>query len=263
VIKRGWQRIKADEPDDHSKLFLSDLVLKMNRDYSLSIIIPVVNEADQIGKTLETLNYREGIEIIIVDGGSQDDTIAIANSFDTKVINTQPGRAHQMNAGAKVATGEMLLFLHGDTRLPPNFESAIYAALAPPQVVAGAFALKIDAPDRGLRWIEKLVNWRSRFLQMPYGDQAIFLKAEIFRQIEGFPEQPIMEDFELIRRLRRRGRIAIVPAPVVTSARRWKTLGILKTTLLNQGIILAYCWGVSPTTLVRWYRGKPHSRVKP
>jgi rSAM/selenodomain-associated transferase 2 len=234
----------------------------MNFNVRISIIIPVLNEANTIGNTLATLKNQPDLEIIMVDGGSQDDTIAIAQSFDIQVIRSHPGRAHQMNVGANLATGDILLFLHGDTILPPNFVTAIYQALAADAVVAGAFALSIDAPDWRLRGIERLVNWRSRLLQMPYGDQAIFLKAEIFRQIGGFPAQPIMEDFELIRRLRRRGRIAIVPTPVITSARRWQALGIWKTTLLNQAIILAYCWGVSPKTLVRWYRGKPHSRVQ-
>ncbi len=122
-------------------------------------------------------------------------------------------------------------------------------------LIAGAFKLSIDSPSRGIRLIESLANWRSRKLHMPYGDQAIFLRKELFHKIGGFPEIPIMEDYELIRRIRRMGKIAIIPEAVITSARRWEKLGILKTTFINQMIIVAYRLGVSPIKLHRWYYG--------
>ncbi|HEY9857993.1 MAG TPA: TIGR04283 family arsenosugar biosynthesis glycosyltransferase [Candidatus Obscuribacterales bacterium] len=220
----------------------------------ISIIIPVLNEAAAIAQTLAAAQQAREAEIIVVDGGSQDDTVAIAQSLGVKVITTGSGRAAQMNAGAKVATGEVLLFLHGDTLLPPAFASRIRQTLISPGVIAGAFTLSIDGALPGLRLIEPLVNWRSRYLQMPYGDQAIFLRAKTFQQIGGFADLPIMEDFELMRQLKKKGAIAIVSEPVITSGRRWKRLGVLRTTLINQLVILGYWVGVPRDRLARWYR---------
>ena len=226
-------------------------------DEKISIIIPVLNEAAAIARTLATVQPASNVEIIVVDGGSQDDTVAIAQSLKVKVITSAPGRAQQMNAGAKAATGEVLLFLHGDTLLPPDFAIRIRQALNLPGVIAGAFALKIDSAGPGIRLIERLVNWRSRNW-LPYGDQAIFLRANTFQQIGGFRDLPIMEDFELMRQLKKKvkkkGAIAIIPEPVVTSGRRWQRLGVLRTTLINQLIILGYFLRVPCDRLARWYR---------
>ncbi|MFP4574950.1 MAG: TIGR04283 family arsenosugar biosynthesis glycosyltransferase [Coleofasciculus sp.] len=223
---------------------------------TISVIIPVLNEASTIGSVLDRLVNTDNVEVIVVDGGSRDETVTVARSRNVQVISTPPGRACQMNAGAARAMGDILLFLHADTRLPANFDCLVRQALQEPQIIAGAFKLRIDSQQWGLRLIERLVNWRSRFFSMPYGDQAIFLKATIFHTIGGFPNLPIMEDFEFIRRLQPQGRITIVPAFVLTSGRRWERLGIIKTTLINQLIILGYFWGVSPEKLARWYRGK-------
>lgn len=220
----------------------------------ISIIIPVLNEALNLAATLDTIKLAENIEIIIVDGGSHDHTIAIAAAYTVHIIQANAGRANQMNAGAAIATGTILLFLHGDSRLPAEFAAAIAHLMTQPGIIAGAFELQIDAPDRGLRWVEKMVNWRSRQLQLPYGDQAIFLRTATFHQLGGFPAQPIMEDFELVRRLQKLGKIAIVSRPVLTSARRWQKLGLLKTTLINQWIIGAYLLGVPPSRIAAWYR---------
>jgi len=122
--------------------------------------------------------------------------------------------------------------------------------------VGGAFELSIDAPSPSLRRIERLANWRSRRLQLPYGDQGIFMRADVFWGLGGFPDMAIMEDFEMVRKLGRRGKIAIVPEPVVTSGRRWLALGVGRTTLINQMVIAAYLLGVSPSRIARWYRGK-------
>lgn len=189
-----------------------------------------------------------------MDGGSQDNTVELAQSWDVKVLSAAIGRACQMNAGAKIATGDILLFLHADTRLPPGFDTLVRTLATQPDTVAGAFALQIDAKLWSLRLIEMGVNWRSRWLQMPYGDQAIFLKSAIFHKIGRFSDLPMMEDFELMRRLRRIGRIAIIPVPVLTSGRRWLQKGVFKTTLINQIAIIAYLLGVSPKRIVRWYR---------
>ncbi|HAA31256.1 MAG TPA: glycosyltransferase [Cyanobacteria bacterium UBA8553] len=229
----------------------------------ISIIIPVLNEVGTIKEALASTYPSTNVEAIAVDGGSTDGTVGLVQSLGVKVLSAPAGRACQMNAGAMAATGEILLFLHADTRLPPGFDTMVRAALqlsmpgdrkAP---IAGAFALQIDAALRRLRLIEWGVNWRSHFLQMPYGDQAIFLKAKTFYQMGGFPELPIMEDFELMRRLKRTGRIALIPTPVVTSARRWLKKGVCQTTLINQIVILAYLLNVSPKQLVHWYRHQP------
>jgi len=228
---------------------------------TISIIIPVLNEATTLPRTLSELRNVEGIEAIVVDGGSGDETIAIAESFGVSVLRTPPGRAGQMNAGAKVATGEILLFLHGDTGLPEGFSGWVRQLLADPQVVAGAFELNVAAPMPGVRAIEAGVKWRSHYCQLPYGDQAIFLRTRTFWDLGGFPDLPIMEDFVLVRQLRKRGRIAIAPLAVVTSGRRWQKLGLLRTTLINQIVILGYFLGVPPTTLADWYRAKKSKKI--
>ncbi|MEG4204742.1 TIGR04283 family arsenosugar biosynthesis glycosyltransferase [Microcoleus sp. Pol7_A1] len=227
-----------------------------NRHLKISIIIPVLNEAPTIARVISTALQAKNVEIIVADGGSSDGTADIAKSLGIRVICTARGRAVQMNAGAAAATGEILLFLHADTLLPRGYDSGAREALAKPSAVAGAFQLKIEARRFCLRLVETGVNWRSNFLQMPYGDQAIFLKAATFDKMGGFPDLPLMEDFEFVRRLKKQGRIEIVPQPVLTSARRWQQLGVIKTTAINQIVIIAYFLGVSPDRLAFWYKGQ-------
>jgi uncharacterized protein len=236
------------------------LLTRLGLGAKISIVMPALNEAASISQILERIHVLPNVEIIVVDGGSHDDTVAISQRFGVKVLSSAPGRARQMNVGAKAATGEILLFLHADTFLPLGFDLMVRSTLQPalggekPAPIAGAFSLQIDDPLPSLRWIEWLVAWRSTWRQMPYGDQAIFLRAAIFWELGGFVEMPIMEDFELIRRLQRRGRIEILAAPVVTSARRWLNRGVWRTTLINQSIVVGYLVGVSPTRLANWYR---------
>jgi rSAM/selenodomain-associated transferase 2 len=226
-----------------------------NQTNKISIIIPVYNEKKHISATITTAQKSINSEIIVVDAGSEDDTCGIACTTGVKVITSGRGRAMQMNKGAAAASGDILLFLHADTLLPSGFDYLIRKTLQKPGVVAGAFKLKISGRPWSLRLVEWGVDIRSKCFQLPYGDQAIFLKSEIFHKIDGFPELPIMEDFELVRRLKASGKIAIILAPVVTSGRRWLQHGILKTTLINQIIIIGYFLGISPKRLASWYRG--------
>ena len=230
----------------------------------ISIIIPVLNEAASIATVIQQALTGENVEIIVSDGGSLDQTVEVVKSLDLSVnlsvIHSSPGRAQQMNRGAKQATGEILLFLHADTHLPDGFDHYIRQILTQSQTIAGAFNLKIATDLWGIRWVERMVNWRSHFLQFPYGDQAIFLKTATFWQMGGFPQLPIMEDFELVRQLRKRGKIAIAPVTVLTSGRRWQQFGVLKTTLLNQLIIIGYLLGISPDRLAHCYRRQKSKR---
>lgn len=222
----------------------------------ISIIIPTLNESKNIKATLASTSNSRNVEVIVVDGGSQDNTVGIAQSCGVKVIPGYQNRACQMNAGAMNATGEILLFLHADTLLPANFDRMIRSTLQQPNTVAGAFSLRINAPQIGLRLVEWGVKWRSKYLQMPYGDQAIFITKDKFNDLGGFPELPIMEDFELIRHLKRLGKITLIGVPVTTSPRRWLKKGILQTTLINQIVIIAYFLGISPQRIRSWYRGE-------
>lgn len=248
-----------DRPEDVA-VWEAVKALKQLPQETISVIIPVLNEANKIARILENLSQVSGLEVIVVDGGSQDETVAIARSYGVAVLQTQPGRAYQMNAGATVATGSILLFLHADTHLPQEFTRWVCQTLAQPNIIAGAFELAIDSPQRQLRWVEWGVKWRSRLLQLPYGDQVLFLKADTFRQVGGFAELPIMEDFDLVRRLQKLGRVAIAPALVVTSARRWEKFGVLRTTLINQLVIIAYFLGIPRDRIAHWYRSGMRKR---
>ena len=222
---------------------------------SISVIIPALHEAQAIGRTLSSAAVLAAseVELIVVDGGSEDATVEVARSHGATVVTLPPGRARQMNAGARIARGECLLFLHADTRLPPGYEREVRHILDLPGVVAGAFALRVEGAQWGLRWVERAANLRSRLCELPYGDQGLFLRAELFRRLGGFAELPLLEDLELVRRLRRQGRIVTTPLAVLTSARRWESLGVVRTTLLNQVFLLAYLFGMPPRRIANWY----------
>jgi rSAM/selenodomain-associated transferase 2 len=226
----------------------------------ISVVIPTLNEEASLAETLAQLRNIDGLEVIVADGGSKDRTIALAEETGAMVINSRPGRGPQQNSGAAAATGDILIFLHADTLLPDGFPAMIRNSLDLAGVAAGAFSLAIDLPGITIKFIEKMANWRSRWLQLPYGDQALFVKADTFQQAGGFPEIEIMEDFALLRILGKRGKIRILPATVVTSGRRWQKLGVLRTTLINQAMIIGYFLGRSPASLASWYRRSSRAR---
>jgi rSAM/selenodomain-associated transferase 2 len=227
----------------------------------ISIIIPVLNEENIIHNTLQQFQFKDRfrIEIIIVDGGSQDRTRKIATQLSLEnqqiklVTESNSGRANQMNYGANLATGNILLFLHADTILPNNYQQIIPDILLQKNVILGAFKLKIDGEEKSLRWIEKMVNLRSHFLSFPYGDQGFFITKQNFNLLGGFANLTIMEDFNFIQKAKRQGKIMIAKEAVTTSARRWQKLGIVKTTIINQLIIIGYYFKIPAKKLKNFY----------
>ncbi|QDU82296.1 PGL p-HBAD biosynthesis glycosyltransferase [Polystyrenella longa] len=212
---------------------------------TLSVIIPTWNEAEKLPATLTKVGRPHNeLEVIVVDGKSTDTTCDIAEQHGCRVIRSNPGRGTQMNAGASVASGEFLLFLHADTQLPDNYELLVSESLKS-NVIAGAFRLKIDHSSLDMRLTEWGANWRSRWRQLPYGDQAIFLKADTFYAMHGYRNWPIMEDYELIHRLRKLGTIRLLSQAVTTSGRRWMKIGVWKTWWRNQCCIRMYRRGHS------------------
>jgi rSAM/selenodomain-associated transferase 2 len=215
----------------------------------ISVIVPTLNEQAWLRATLERARTGRDVELIVADGGSTDSTKEVASAIADVCIDAARGRAAQMNAGAAIATGELLLFLHADTLLPEGFDECVRTHLAHDHVAAGAFRLGIDSPRRVMRWVEWGANARSKWLRRPYGDQAIFVRASIFRRVRGYRELPIMEDYDFVRRLRRVGRVATIECAVTTSARRWERAGLLRTTLTHQLCVIGYALGVPPARL--------------
>jgi rSAM/selenodomain-associated transferase 2/rSAM/selenodomain-associated transferase 1 len=209
----------------------------------VSVIIPALNEAERIAASIRSAHQVKPHEIIVVDGCSADDTVQRAREAGATVIHSAPSRARQMNAGAASATGSVLLFLHADTRLPCDYLRAVSETLCQPQVVAGAFRFRIDGDFLGKQVIEWGTNLRSRLLQMPYGDQTLFLRRAAFENLGGFADLPIMEDYELVRRLRCHGRLVTVEPEAVTSDRRWRRAGVLRTTLTHLWMVIGYHLG--------------------
>ena len=226
------------------------------RDRGISVIIPALNEEELIGEAIDSAIAGSPLEVIVVDGGSRDLTLEVAASKFVRVISAPRGRALQMNAGARIAGGDLFVFLHADSVLPRNFARLVQELLADPQNSAGAFGFALE----GSSWKHRVITWgvnaRSRFLSLPYGDQALFMRRSVFETLNGYPEIASMEDVELVLRLRRIGRIAIAPAPVRTSSRRWWRGGFLRTILLNQCYMLAHMAGVSSDRIAKWRDGR-------
>lgn len=219
----------------------------------VSVIIPTLNEAAHIEKTISSARSADA-EILVVDGGSKDGTVEKADKAGAAVVPGPRGRALQQNRGAAEAKGRVLLFLHADTALPKDYVAQVFETLMDRRVLLGAFRFKTDLDQPLMRGIEFTTNIRSRCLRLPYGDQALFVRKAGFETAGGFPEMPIAEDLFLVRQVSKLGRIAIAPAHVTTSARRWREKGVLRTTLINQLILAGLALGISPRTLARLYR---------
>jgi rSAM/selenodomain-associated transferase 2 len=232
----------------------------------LSIIIPVLHEGDRIGSCLDHLaRIAEDIpyEVIVSDGDPQGSTLsAIAPKLDyIAEVRSPVGRGAQLNIGAKAARGKVLLFLHVDACLPVRALHQVLETCEQQKWVGGAFDLAIASPRLSLKAIAKLASWRSRLTRIPYGDQAIFLRRDIFEQVQGYLEIPIMEDVALMQCLKRHGyAIEILPSAVTVSPRRWEKEGILRCTLRNWSLMTMYSLGVHPQALARWYRPQSSSK---
>lgn len=225
----------------------------------VDVVIPVLDEAPRLALRLAELRSMPGIgEVIVVDGGSTDRSVEVARQFaDTQVISAERGRGSQLNAGARAAAGDVLLFLHADVSLPADAVGWVRRALAADGVVAGAFRVHTVAEERR-SWVRPflwLADLRSRVSRLPYGDQALFVRREAFERAGGFPDQPLMEDVELARRLWRIGRIVTVPAAVRVSGRRF-LLRPLRSVAAMRFFPALYRLGVPARVLARWY-GNP------
>jgi len=218
----------------------------------ISVVVPVRNEAGTIATTLALLREPEVLEVIVVDGGSSDGTASLAGPLADRVLDAEPGRAKQMNVGARAARGEILFFLHADTTVPKGFGSAIVRACD--QALGGRFDVALDAPGMGFRVIELAINWRSRSSGLFTGDQGIFVRREAFEALGGFPDQPLLEDLEFSRAMKRHGLVVALRERVTTSARRWQRHGIVRTILLMWWIRARYALGTDPATLAGIYR---------
>ena len=220
---------------------------------NISVIVPVLNEEKSIAATLRALAQLQTYETIVVDGGSHDGTRAIAAEFPVKIVAAERGRARQMNRGAREASGEVLLFLHADTCLPPTAFADIAAALGDPRAVGGRFDVALDGSHWMLPVVARLISYRSRMSKVGTGDQALFVRREVFQRMGGFPDIPLMEDIAFCRALKRLGEVACLRSRVITSARRWEVDGIWRTIFRMWTLKLLYLMGVSPEHLKQFY----------
>jgi len=252
------ERADVDEPEDlvHWEEALgtqnAERRTQEKSDLNISIIVPVFNEEERIEELLGWLKAKD-VEIVVADGGSTDRTMTICESAGVKTVHSSKGRAAQMNAGASAASGGIFLFLHADTHLPDRFEDRVREAIME-GAAAGAFLFGTDSDKASMTIIENGVHFRTYRLGIVFGDQAIFATREAFFRAGAYPEQPVMEDYELWKRLGRVGKRFIIPLSVTTSSRKWEQHGVWRTTLINQAVTWLYVLGVSSEWLARWYK---------
>jgi len=223
--------------------------------FRLSIVVPALNEAESIQATLQALASarQRGAEIIVVDGGSADGTAAAAAALADRVVVAPPGRAAQLNAGAAVATGDTLLFLHADCRAPAAVDLILAAAIGSRRLAWGRFDVRIQSHRRALSLVASMMNLRSRLSGIATGDQGIFVTRELFDRVGGFRVQPLMEDIALSRALKRVVAPHCLRAKIATSGRRWEQRGVARTILLMWRMRLAYFLGADPAALASRY----------
>ena len=219
----------------------------------ISVIIPTLNEVSHIAAAVESAWVAGAAEVIVVDGGSRDQTTTLATQHGARVLKNGQGRGPQQNCGAAAAAAEVLLFLHADCRLPGDAGQQIEDALADEAVLGGAFRQQIDSCGVLYRALERGNATRVRWLHMPYGDQGIFMRRAAFVELGGFPDVKLMEDLLLMRAFRKIARPVLLPGPITVSARRWKRHGVFRQTLRNWLLIAAERVGVSPDHLARFY----------
>jgi rSAM/selenodomain-associated transferase 2 len=219
----------------------------------VAIIVPALNEAACLARTLSALRALDGeMEILVVDGGSADDTVKIARDMSVPVVVGPRGRGAQMNYGASLVISDVLLFVHADTLLPADAYALITDALRDPGLTGGCFRLGFDKTNAVLRFLAYCTRFRLRFFH--YGDQAFFVRAPYFRESGGYREYPIMEDLDFWLRMVRNGKVILLGAPVVSSARRFRRFGFVRQQLRNVALVMLFILGVSPFTLSRLYR---------
>ncbi len=226
----------------------------------IAVVIPSLDEAGQISGAIESVALPE-VEVVVVDGGSRDDTVERARSAGARVLASEAGRARQLQAGVEASDSEVVLFLHADTRLPPGWDSAVRRALADPGVCGGAFRFRFDRRIASLRPIAlRLIEWGARLrvalFGLPYGDQAIFLRRTVLDAIGGVPASPLMEDLDLVRAMKRRGRVAALPLAATTSARRYLSRGITRTALRHFLALIGWSVGVDRARIARWLESR-------
>ena len=221
---------------------------------AVSVIIPTRNEEPWIAGTLAAAFRAGASEVIVADSGSTDRTTALAAEGGARVLPCTGPRARQLNDAVKIASNEALIFLHADTQLPAGAALAVVEALAGGKVVFGGFRIAFLEPDRRLRTVAAMINFRTRMTRCPWGDQAQFIRREIFLQMGGFREISLMEDYDLALRMKRQGRTVILPQLVSTSGRRFLNKGVLRTAAINWSIIIRFRLGADPKKLAEWYR---------
>lgn len=221
----------------------------------ISIVIPVLNEAAILAEALGALQYlrERGHEVIVVDGGSQDNSLSLARKGADRVVMSGASRALQLNAGAEYAKHEVLLFLHADTRLPPDADQLVSAALQPQAARWGRFDIRLDSPRALFRVLERGINWRSYVSGIATGDQAIFVERQYFERVGNFDRIALMEDVALSKKLLHFSRPQRITVPVLTSARRWEKEGVLRTVLLMWRLRAAFSLGADPDRLAAQY----------
>ena len=219
----------------------------------VSIIVPTLNEELVLEKTLTQFQQLSPHELIVSDGGSDDDTRNIAGRFSHRVITGSAGRALQMNVGADEATGDILLFLHADSRIEPESYRKMLQCMQNPKWIGGAFTLCIESGKWSLKLIALLANIRSKYFGLAYGDQGFFIRKKVFKDMNGFSPLPICEDLDFYHRLRKKGPVILLKEKAHTSPRRWIKEGILFTTARNTLIAVLFGLGFPPHILTKWY----------